>query len=351
MKTAKNKNKIYFFAPFFLLSIFFVGINNAKAVCDAEIAAEQACSSKVPRPDCTAAIDKATKCLENYNATKDAGCGQCRSSGDPLSCYKNCAGASGCSACDSSGDPLGCYKNCENGTSDPVKTNPTGSGSDLNWEQTQAKAPSSSDLNWEQTASKTATKTTSATGAKTSGTAAGATGNGSLVFTNPLQFNNVEGFLANILVVAQRIIVTLALVFIVIGALLYITAGANPDNAENGKKAITAALIGLAIGIGAPSLLKELGGIIGWNGVNSGAVAAAPSLTMIALKVLSFLLGILGIIAMIMLVIGGIMYLTSAGDEDRIEKGKETFKYSLLGIVIALSSMVLVTQIASFFAN
>ncbi|MDD5397421.1 MAG: hypothetical protein PHW24_05215, partial [Candidatus Moranbacteria bacterium] len=136
---------------------------------------------------------------------------------------------------------------------------------------------------------------------------------------------------------------------IVIGAFLYITAGANPDNAENGKKAIVAALIGLAIGVAAPSLLKELGNTIGWNGVNSSGVSGAIGLSDIAIRVLNFLLGTMGIVALIMLVIGALMYLTSAGDDDRIEKGKEIFKYSLMGVLIAMASMVLVRQIAAFF--
>ena len=170
-------------------------------------------------------------------------------------------------------------------------------------------------------------------------------------FCNPLNFTDVESFVGGILSAVQKIIVSLALVFIVIGAFLYITAGANPDNAENGKKAITAALVGLAIGIAAPSLLKELGNTIGWGGVNGSVVGNAPGLSEIAIRVLNFLLGTMGIVALIMLVIGAIMYLTSAGDEDRIDKGKEIFKYSLIGVLLAMSSMVLVTQIAKFFVT
>jgi hypothetical protein len=170
-----------------------------------------------------------------------------------------------------------------------------------------------------------------------------------LDYINPLEFTNVEGLLGGILSAIQKIIVSLALVFIVIGAFLYITAGANPDNAENGKKAIVAALIGLAIGIAAPSLLKEIGNTIGWGDVNSSAVGGALGLSDIAIRVLNFLLGIMGIVALIMLVIGAMIYLTSAGDDDRINKGKEIFKYSLIGILIAMASMVLVRQIAAFF--
>jgi hypothetical protein len=47
-----------------------------------------------------------------------------------------------------------------------------------------------------------------------------------------------------------------------------------------------------------------------------------------------------------MLVIGGIMYLTAAGNEDTLDKGKKIVKYSLIGITIALASLVLVKAVA-----
>ena len=51
-----------------------------------------------------------------------------------------------------------------------------------------------------------------------------------------------------------------------------------------------------------------------------------------------------------MLVVGAFMYLTAAGDEDRIDTGKKIVKYSIIGIAIALAALVLVRQVASFFA-
>ncbi len=152
--------------------------------------------------------------------------------------------------------------------------------------------------------------------------------------------------MGGILSAVQKIIVTLALVFIVVGAMMILTSAGSPDMVEKGKKAITMALVGLAIGIAAPSILKELSGVLGWG---AGSAIAAPTLTQIALNVLNFLLGIAGIIALIMMVIGATMYLTSAGDEDRIDSGKKIFKFSLIGITLAMASMVLVQQIAKFF--
>lgn len=165
-------------------------------------------------------------------------------------------------------------------------------------------------------------------------------------FCNPLAFDDVEGFLGGILSAIQKIIVVLALVFIMIGAVMILTSAGNSGMVEKGKGAITMALVGLALGVAAPSLLKELSAIIGW-----GPGAAGPGLTLsqIAVNVLNFLLGTMGIVALVMLVIGAILYLTSAGDEDRIEKGKEIFKFSLIGVVLAMSSMILVKQIAQFF--
>jgi hypothetical protein len=60
-------------------------------------------------------------------------------------------------------------------------------------------------------------------------------------------------------------------------------------------------------------------------------------------------MSVLGVISLIMLMIGSIMYLTSAGDDDRIKTGKAIFKYALLGIIIAMSALIVVRQLAMFF--
>jgi hypothetical protein len=177
-----------------------------------------------------------------------------------------------------------------------------------------------------------------------------ASSGGIVSFTNPLSFNTVEGLLGTILTAVQRVVVSLALVFIVIGAVMILTSAGSPDMMEKGKKAITMALAGLAIGIAAPSILKELAGVLGWGSTPDATVNMAMSLSEIAVRVLSFLLGIAGTLALIMLVVGAIMYLTSAGDEERIDTGKKIFKYSLIGIIIVLSSLILVKQIALFFS-
>lgn len=145
----------------------------------------------------------------------------------------------------------------------------------------------------------------------------------------------------------------LALVMITIGGFMYITSAGDNGRTETAKKLITAAVIGFAIAIAAPSFLRELSIILNWGPAATGlppGVGTSLTFLQILQKALDFLLSIVGIVAIIMLVVGGIMYLTSAGDEDRIDTGKSIVKYAMIGIGVALGALVLVRQLANFFS-
>ena len=61
--------------------------------------------------------------------------------------------------------------------------------------------------------------------------------------------------------------------------------------------------------------------------------------------VINYFLGLVGLIAVLMLVIGGIRYITSAGNEQTIEKAKHTILYAIIGIVIVVLSYAIVWTI------
>ncbi|MFC1623217.1 hypothetical protein ACFL2R_01935 [Patescibacteria group bacterium] len=172
---------------------------------------------------------------------------------------------------------------------------------------------------------------------------------GETEFCNPLEYEDVNVLVTDILDYLQGIIVVISIIFIVIGAILYITSAGNESRMTLAKGAIVAAMIGLAIGIAAPSFLKEIANILGW-GQDLGDAEDALSISEILLNLLNFLLGIVGVLGIIMLVSSGIMYLFSAGDQTRIDMAKNMTKWSIIGIVVALASMVIVRQIAGFFA-
>jgi glucose uptake protein GlcU len=54
------------------------------------------------------------------------------------------------------------------------------------------------------------------------------------------------------------------------------------------------------------------------------------------------MLFILGIIAVIMIILGGIRYTTSAGDASRVKAAKDTIMYSIVGLVVAMLAFAIV---------
>lgn len=108
--------------------------------------------------------------------------------------------------------------------------------------------------------------------------------------TNPIGFSKVEDSLDSILGSLQAIITVISIIFIVIGGILYTTAAGDESRVKTAKGAITAAMVGLAIGVAAPSFLKQIGAILGWGPIPS-ATTGKPFLE-IATNVLNFLLSL-----------------------------------------------------------
>ncbi|MDP3685909.1 MAG: hypothetical protein Q8R32_03710 [bacterium] len=60
------------------------------------------------------------------------------------------------------------------------------------------------------------------------------------------------------------------------------------------------------------------------------------------LKVVNYVLGLAGVLALAGIVYGGFMYITAAGNQDRVESGKNAVMYAVIGlIVIGLSFAIL----------
>lgn len=167
-------------------------------------------------------------------------------------------------------------------------------------------------------------------------------------FENPLKYDTVEQVLTSILTALQGIIVTISILFIVIGGIIYLTSAGNTKQTEMAKGAVFAALIGLAIGVAAPTFLREIYDILGAREIPENVAEATP-IIIIVMNVLRFLLAIFGSLALIMLVIGGLAYLTSGGNSNQAETGMNIIKYAIIGIAVTLGALILVTQVISFF--
>ena len=56
-------------------------------------------------------------------------------------------------------------------------------------------------------------------------------------------------------------------------------------------------------------------------------------------------LGVLGSLTLLVFVIGGVMWLTSGGNEQRVEKGTKTMLYAAIGILVIFSSYAIISTL------
>ena len=63
----------------------------------------------------------------------------------------------------------------------------------------------------------------------------------------------------------------------------------------------------------------------------------------------TFLVSIFGFLTVIAFVVAGVMYVTAAGDMDRISLAKRMMVYSVGGLVVGVGALILFRLISSFF--
>ncbi len=83
----------------------------------------------------------------------------------------------------------------------------------------------------------------------------------------------------------------------------------------------------------------------GGTGLPSGSIFS------IVKSVMNWLLGLVAIVGVIGFAISGILYLTAAGDEDRIGTAKKAMTYSIIGVIVALLGLVMLKAASSLLGG
>lgn len=90
----------------------------------------------------------------------------------------------------------------------------------------------------------------------------------------------------------------------------------------------------------------------GWMTPNTPAgLNSASDLNQIILNITNWVLGFVTILAVLFLIWGGLQYLTAAGNEEQVEKAKNTITYALLGLVVAAVAYAAVIVVVKAFIN
>ena len=124
------------------------------------------------------------------------------------------------------------------------------------------------------------------------------------------------------------------------------------------KMAVAAGIVVVASAVGV-NLTYAAGGTCPPNSVNSRyehsvaecnveKVTQGQDDLMTTLKnIINVIIGIVGFLAVVMIILGGISYTTSAGDASKVKKAKDTIMYGIIGLVIAILAFAIVNFVLS----
>lgn len=63
--------------------------------------------------------------------------------------------------------------------------------------------------------------------------------------------------------------------------------------------------------------------------------------------ILNAIIGILALVAVVVMIVGGVSYMTSSGDAGKVKKAKDTILYGLIGLVVCVLAFAIVNFVIS----
>ena len=84
------------------------------------------------------------------------------------------------------------------------------------------------------------------------------------------------------------------------------------------------------------------------NGLNCNEV---KDVNLLILTVINWVLSITLAVDVLFIIFGGFLYITSAGNEDRASKGKNTIVNAIIGLAIVILAYFLANVVANYFSN
>jgi len=99
------------------------------------------------------------------------------------------------------------------------------------------------------------------------------------------------------------------------------------------------------------ALAQDLGLEIVENNIGDNLGVAGTDLRVLIARIVQIALSFLGIIALILNLYAGFLWMTSGGDEDKIDRAKKILRNAIIGLVIILSSWAITTYIISRFTG
>ena len=101
--------------------------------------------------------------------------------------------------------------------------------------------------------------------------------------------------------------------------------------------------------LGLPTWYHFLPGVIDANGHCTPTLNSLSDIWLVVAAITEILLRIAALVAIIMVVVGGVQFITSQGDPNQTKQARGTIINALIGLLLAIAAATIVTFIAGKF--
>lgn len=84
------------------------------------------------------------------------------------------------------------------------------------------------------------------------------------------------------------------------------------------------------------------------SGCDGGSSTELPN---VIINILNGIIAVSGLVAVVFVIVGGIQYMTSAGDPGKTKKAKDTILYAVIGLVICVLAFAIVNFVVNNIIN
>lgn len=154
--------------------------------------------------------------------------------------------------------------------------------------------------------------------------------------------SNIVQIALNVFVDITVLAAYLVLGFVIYGGYQYLLSSGEAAKVAAGKKTLIHAFIGLAIVLLSHIILNTIRiALMGSNGGDMSECVSGECVTPgnLVSNLITWVIGIAGTVSLIFIFIGGISYMTAAGEPAKLQKAKQTILYAAIGLVIVAISM------------
>ena len=89
----------------------------------------------------------------------------------------------------------------------------------------------------------------------------------------------------------------------------------------------------------------------GQNQIFPNPLGSTTSYLDVVTNVIQVVLGVVGVVALVVFIYGGIVWMTSLGNSERVKQGRDTLIWASLGLIVVFASFAIVNLILGAFAG